>query len=230
MSKKSSSSKAAPPPAAPDPTSEYYREDGVLKSQRVWDPAKKAYSSETFSTPDEQAINKTATAFINQLVGQVPQNFSMSPESLAQYSDAYAAPQRQALNESYNRATGAAQSAASSSGMRNSLGYNRYLANTLERNRAQGLSDIENNRKMMEYQIPSMMLKPYSDAFNLVNAALNGEQAQTMANLEPSFQGSQQASNYALQQHNAQLNNWQLQNAMNKNSGSGFMNMLFGGF
>ena len=96
MSKKSSgsSSKTTTPPAAPDPTSEYYKEDGVLKSQRVWDPSKKAYYNETFSTPDEQAINQTATAFINQLVGQVPQNFNMSPESLAQYSDAYAAPQR----------------------------------------------------------------------------------------------------------------------------------------
>lgn len=155
----------------------------------------------------------------------------MSPESLAQYSDAYAAPQRQALNESYNKALGSAQSAAASSGLRNSLGYNRYLANNLERNRAQGLADIENNRKLMEYQIPSMMLKPYSDAFNLVNAALNGEQAQTMASLEPSFQGSQQASNLALQQYNADLNRWQMMNAQNNNnSGKGFFNLLFGGF
>lgn len=209
-------------PKAPSPQNEYFYEGDELRSQRVYDPARGGYVSKTFMTPNEQGIRDQGTSFVNDMMGKLPGIVDMSPENLAGYREAYAAPQRRALNDSYNQAKGAANTAASGSGMRNSVGFGRYTANELEGNRAEGLADIEANAKQYEMQIPNMMLQPYTNAFNIINAALNGQQATNQANLEPAFQGSQAASNFA-------LNNFQnQQNAFQNQKKPGFFGKILG--
>lgn len=223
----------APPPApkAPDPQSERYYEDGFLRSERIYDPTFQGYNTRSFSTPEERGIQNQATGFINQLVGQVPGVFDLSQDSINQYKEAYAAPQRRALEESYNKATGQANLAAGAAGLKNSVGFEKFRANELERNKAQGLADIAANAELMGYDLPRKMLAPYADAFNLVNAALSGEQANTIANLEPAFQGSQAGSSAALGSHTGNLNAYQLNQQNQRNRGGGFFsNLLFGGF
>ena len=228
-----SKSKNPAPPAAPEtpkPQSEYFYDDGNLRSQRVWDGGRNAYTTKTFSTPDEKNIQDKATGFISGLVDKVPTAFNMSPEQISGYREAYADPQRRALNDSYNQAQGQANLAGSASGMRNSVGFAKYQADQLEKNRAQGLADIESNAKLMEFELPRMALAPYGDAFNLVNAALSGEQARSMSSLEPSFQGSQATSNFLLNAANSNYANQLNQYQLNNQRRGGFFSTLFGGF
>jgi hypothetical protein len=223
-SKKSSSSST---PSTPDPQSEWFFQDGVLQSQRVYDPTKKGYKTEAFSSPDEKAIQDQATGFIKNLVGQVPNAFNMSPESLDSQVAAYTDPQKRALTDSYNQAKGELNNSAGASGMRNSVGFGNYTANQLEKNKAQGMADIEASGQQYRYNLPRMALAPYMDAFNLYNAALEGQQAQQSQGLDVAMQGSNAANNFALQNYQNQLNRYQLNNQ--KKSG-GFLGGLFGGF
>lgn len=222
---KSSSSK---PPEPPKPQNEYFYDDGFLRSSRVYNSGQKGYITNSYSTPEEQAIQNQATGFISDLVGRVPQAFNMTPEGLQAGVDAYTQPQMRALNESYNQASGAAKNAAASSGMTNSVGFNKYFADQIERNRAQGLADIAAGGEQMRYQLPRMALAPFTDAFNLYNAALSGEQAREMSQLEPAFQGSQAANNFALGNYQNQLAYHQARNQ--PTGGGGFFSKLFGGF
>lgn len=225
MSKKKSTPSA---PAAPGPQNEYYYDNGVLQSQRVYDPKLTGYKTESFSSPDELAIQNQATGFIKNLVGDIPNAFNMSPESLDQQVANYTDPQKRALTNSYNEAVGQTGSAANARGMKNSVGFNTYLADKIEKNKAQGLADIEAGGQQLRYQLPSMALAPYADAFNLYNAALQGQQAETSSDLEPSFQGSQATSNFMANNYQNQLNRYQLNNQ--RKASGGFLGGLFGGF
>jgi hypothetical protein len=208
-----------PQPTAPKPSNEYYYQDGNLQSSRVYDKGAKGYNTNSYSTPQEQAIQTNATQFISDLSSRIPQEFAMTPDQLDAGVKAYTDPQVAALNNSYNQASGQAKSAASARGMGNSVGFNNYFANQIEKNRAQGLADIAAGGEQMRYQLPSQRLAPFVDAFNLVNAGLSGQQSQVQANLNPSFQGSQATSNLQAGLYPNQLQAWQLMNQQQPKSG-----------
>lgn len=208
-----------PAPAAPKPTSEYYYDNDRLASSRVYDKKTKAYTTTSYNDPDELNIQQNATKFISDLSSRIPQEFAMTPDQLDAGVKAYTDPQMRALNDSYNKAYGTANTSANAMGTRNSVGFNSYLANQLEKNRAQGAADIAAGGEQLRYQLPSMRLAPFVDAFNLVNAGLSGTQAQTQAQLNPSFQGSQAASNLAAGLYPSQLQAWQLMNQPQQRSG-----------
>lgn len=208
----SRSSRNTAAPQTPSPQNEFFYSGNNLRSQRVYDPNRGGYVSTTFSTPQEQAIENQATGFISDLITRMPQDFNMSPERIDRYREDFAAPQRRALTDAYNDALGQANTTATSRGMRNSVGFNDYLASSLEKNRAQGLADIEANARLMEYELPRRALAPYADAFNLVNAALSGEQGRQFQSMEPAFQGSQAANNFMLSNYQNQMSRWQTQN------------------
>lgn len=229
MSKKKSSTPAAPTP--PKPQNEYYYENGALRSSRIYDKSQKGYINRSFSTPEEQAIENKATGYISDLVNKLPGAVNLSPEAIAQYRDAYANPQINALNDSYNQASGQALSAANARGMRNSVGFGKFTANELEKNRAQGLADIQANAKMMEYDLPNKLLMPYANQFNLINAALQGQQANVAQDLEPSFQGSQATNNFQLQNFANMMAQYNANNQRNQQqSRGGLFSMFTGGY
>jgi hypothetical protein len=214
---------STPTPQAPGMQNEYYYDNGNLQSSRVYDKGKNGYVNTTFADPNEQAIQTQATGFIKDLVSKAPQAFNMSPEGLQKGVDAYTQPQIAALNNSYNQAAGAAQNTGVASGTNNSVGFNRYFADQIEKNRAQGMADIQAGGGQLRYQLPSMALQPYSDAFNLYNAALNGQQAQTGQNLNAALQGNQLSNNSA-------YNNFQSQLASLQNQGQGKQSHNFFGW
>lgn len=230
MSKNKGSSDRSKPPPAPQPENEFYYVDGNLESSRTkgtTPDGQSGWMTNVYRTPQEKSIESQSLQFISDLVPQAAEAFNMSPEGIQQYKDAYTQPQVRALNEGYNQALGAATNAASSSGTRNSVGFEKYRANEIERNRAQGLADIEANAKMMEYQLPAMRLAPFVDAFNLYNAALSGEQANQMSTAGVAQQGSQMANNFALQNYGNQLSAWNARQNQPKSSG-GFFSQLLG--
>jgi hypothetical protein len=195
---KGGGSNSSSAPSAPKPQNEYYYENGMLRSQRVYDEGQGGYVNNAYQTPEEQAIYNNATKFGSNISGQMAGAFNMTPEEIGQYRDAYTQPQERALTDSYNSAVGAANNAAAGSGMSNSAGFSKFFAKEIERNKAQGLADIAANGKLMEYQIPSLRLQPFMDAYNLASGMMSGGQQQLQTVMNPAFQGSQAASNFAL--------------------------------
>lgn len=206
-----------PQPKAPSPQNEYYYQGSNLTSQRIYDPSKKGYVTTSFEDPNQQAIQKQSTAAINDLITKSQSAANPSPEAIAQYGDAYAAPQIAALNTSYNQAKGSTDMAAHGSGMANSVGFSNYMANQIEKNRAQGLADIQSNKYQQELDLPNKMLMPYANQLNMLNSAISGTQSSVAQNLEPAFQGSQAGSNAANQSFQNQANslNQGYQNQLN---------------
>jgi len=219
MSKGNSGNSSGQAPASAKPQNEYNYENGFLRSQRVYDPKMKGYVDNSFSKPNEQGIENQATDYMGTLVNQLPNAVNLSPEAIQGYKDAYTQPQIAALNDSYNQATGQAQSAASARGLTNSVGFGNYTANQLEKNRAQGLADIQANAQMMAYDLPNKILSPYVNQFNLYNAALQGQQASMAQDMDPSFQGSQAGTNAALELQKQALARWQAQQPQSSRGG-----------
>ncbi len=222
-SKKKSSSSA---PATPQPSNEYYYNDGVLQSQRVFDQGLNGYKTETYSTPDEQYLQNQGTAFLKQTLDGANKAFNMSDAQKQSYVDAYKAPQIAALNDSYNNALGSAVRSANASGMNNSIGFEKYRANQIEKNKAQGLADIENNAHLYGLDLPNRILTPYVTAFNLYNAGVSGEQANQAQNAEIAYNGANALNQFNLGNYGNQLNQYQLNK---QNNSGGFFSKLFGG-
>ena len=241
MGKKKSSggggSSSSSVPAPPPPATEYFYDDGFLRGQRLYQTNNGApvFFNSTFSTPDEQAIEQKSTQLLRGLVDRGA-DVDFSPQGMAAYRETIAAPQRAALNESYNLAKGAATNNAVTSGTRDSVGFNRYLASEIERNRAQGLADIENNAVTQQYNLPRLQLQGLSDAFNLFNAAKEGEQATSSNSLNAVMQGNQLSNSTLNNIYQSQLQQRQLQanleaqrRAQSSSGGNFFSRLLFGG-
>lgn len=219
-----SSNSNSSPPKPPESTNEYYYVDGTLQSSRT-KVGKNHWATNVYRTPEEQAIENQSLKFISDLVPQAQQAFDVSPEGIQAYKDAYTQPQIRALNQSYDQALGAATNSASSAGLRNSVGFENYRANQLDKNRAEGLADIAANAELMGYELPRQRLAPFADAFNLYNAALSGEQANQMATANPVMQGQSQSNAFNLGNYANMMNFYNAQNQP-KQSGGGFLNFL----
>lgn len=232
MSKKKSSKSSTPAvPAPPPPQNENYYENGFLRSSNIYDKASNTYNTNNYSTEAEQGIEKQATDYIGNMVNTLPGKMDLSPENIQQYKDAYSAPQIAALNQSYNEASGRANQMATKNGMRNSVGFGNYTANQLEKNRAQGLADIQANATMQGYDLPNKILSPYVNQFNLINAALNGEQASMNQDLQPAIQGSAMANNASSQNFANQMMAYNAQMAAKQQQQrGGLFSMFTGGY
>jgi hypothetical protein len=223
-----SAPKATPPPPAPTPTSQYNYQDGKLISENIYNKGANSFTNKTYSSPDQQNIERTATGYISNLVNTLPNSVNLSQDALNQYGDAFAAPQIQALDQSYNRAKGQAQQAATAHGMGNSVGFARYGANELEKNRAQGLADIQANKQKYQLDIPNQLLMPYANQFNLINAALQGQQSTIQQNQQAAMQGSATGNNITNSNYQNQLAYNQALNAQNQGRG-GLFSFFSGG-
>lgn len=210
MSKnKGGGSKAPAPPAPPVQENEYFYVGDQLQSQRTkgtGPDGQAGWVTRVNQTPEERAIEQQSTQFISDLIPQAQKAFDMSPEGQAKLRSSYVDPQMRALNSSYNDALGAATNAASSSGMRNSIGFLNYKMGKLDRQKAEGAADIEANAELMMPELQRGRLAPFADAFNLYNAALSGEQANQMSNVNPAMQGQAQSNAFNMGNYANQLN------------------------
>ena len=232
-SNQSAQSIVAATPTPPPPASEYYYENGTLKGKRLYgtDNGLPLFRNEIYTTPDEQAIDTQSTSLLRGLMGNVGSAFNLSPASIDAYKTAYKTPQITAVNDAYNQAKGQALNSANAAGTLGSVGFNDYMANQLEKNRANSLANIESQAEMLGYDLPRRVLAPYQDAFNLYSAASQGQQATAAQQLEPVLNGNQ-ISNNTLQGaygNLLQLKQLQAQYAPEKYTNNGFFSRLFGG-
>lgn len=192
------------PQIAKSPPEQYYYQNGQLQSSVTRNTRGTQYSINQYQTPAEQNIQKSATGFISNLVPQLNKQFGNMPQAQDQFRQNFASPQIAALNTSYDQALGRATNDANGAGTLNSVGFHNFDNNQIEKNRAQGLSDIQANASNASYDLPGKMIAPYADLFNIYNGALNGQQSQSFNTLQPVQQQSQQGA----QLYNAAANRY----------------------
>lgn len=181
----------APTPTPPTPTSSTYYQNGVEQASSLYDKNTNTYTNNSYTTPQQQNIQNTANNDLSNLVNGVSSAVNLSPDSIQKYENAYAEPQINAANLSYNQAKGQAQQQASSQGLSNSVGFGQYTANQLDKNQAQTLADIQANAYTQGLNLPNQMLAPYISEANLYSGLSSGQQAQMASTLQPAQQGVQ---------------------------------------
>ncbi len=205
---------------------EYMVRDGKRLASRVWDPQLNAYTSQINTSPWEQQTRNLSEQGIANIAGRIGQ--INDPARIQSYVNAYKAPQVQALNDSYDQARGNLVNNATAMGMSNSAGFGGFLANQIEKNRAQGMADIENNAKLFELDAPNKMLAPEMNLYNLYNSALTGANANALDFYEPALQGSTSATSSRMNAAQLAQSRAMNQAQLKQSSGGGFFSRLLG--
>jgi len=190
------------PPAAPPVASEYQYENGRLVGNRVYDPATGAFSTSTFTTPEQQALQANAQSGLAGLLPQISQ-VVQSPETAQAQIGRFAAPQLRALNEAYDQSYTNANENAVASGLKNSVGFGRYITQNLDRNRALDAADIQSNAQ-------SQYLGQLSGLASLFGDTLSGERGYTSNYFGGLLSGSQAGNNAVNQNYQSRLQQFQL--------------------
>jgi hypothetical protein len=190
--------KIPPPTPLPPPQNEYFYNGNQLAAQRVFNPASNGYESRTFLTPEQQAFQDQANqglARVNSQMGLI----DTSAAGIDRYKQSLIAPQMQALENSYRRDLGDARGSANASGMMNSIGFEAYKANQLDRNKGELAANIANNAEMNKQDYVRKQFAPLMELANYYQGGLGNQQAQQMNYYSPTLQGSEAANNYNLQ-------------------------------
>lgn len=223
MGSKKSSSPA--PPATPQQKDEYTYLNGRLVSSRTMDKSKNAFVDNTYLTPEEQSAYDQGVKGYADLLGKVPGAIATTDEERLKFADELYQPQARRLTDSFNRTLGEATGAAGSRGVLKSLGFADYATKQLDKNYQQGLSDLYNQATLQSYQLPQLKLDPIISGLSVYDTSINSPTQRALSLLDPSFQGSQAATNAALQQFNAEQQRYAM---MNQNKSKGFFGSLFG--
>jgi len=204
-------------PSAPSatPQNSYNYLNGNLTSSAVYNPSKNGYVTNAYMSPGQQDIQSLGETGIKSSLRNMQSAVAgLNGGQIKQYTDAYMQPQITALNNAYNDAYGTATNLAGANGTLGSVGFDRYLGNNIERNRAQGLADIQANGVLAGYQLPSLVMAPYEQQQQMYQSALQGANGTIQQQQQPSFTGlqaGQNASQLALNNYQNQLMQFQLQ-------------------
>lgn len=201
------------PQAAVRPLNAYTYQNGALTASMTYNPKLGGYQFQNYLSPQQKAIYDNSEYGINNtLTGMSQALGNLSPATINQYEQEYMTPQVNQLNRSYNDAYGAAADAAGANGTLGSVGFDRYLGNNLEYNRAQSLANIQANAAIAGYNLPNLVMLPYVNELNTYQNALNNDQSNFSANQQPLQFGAQSANNFNLQNYPNLLNQYYTQN------------------
>jgi hypothetical protein len=201
----------APPPQAPKPENQFFMKNGQLQSSTVkYDAAKSptgqaGWVTNVAQTPQEKAIETQSNQFISDLIPKVN---GVMGQDLSTYKQNFMAPQLAALDEGYNKSLGRARDVAGARGTSVSTGFEKYRADNIDRNRAQGRADIAANAELSAPDYMRSLLAPYADMMNMYSAALGGQQAQTFNSADASLRGSQLGNSINSNAYGNQLNQY----------------------
>lgn len=220
-------------PEPPQPQNDYVYQNGAMLSSRIYDPSIGGYKTNLYSNAQDQEIeNLSRVGLTNAL--NAARNMKWDSQSLQPYVQSFVDPQKRALNESYNQAVGGLTNSASAAGMQDGVGFQNYKVNQIERNRAQGLADIEAAGKQYELNLPSQLMAPYLNQANLFSSALGNQQAFNSSNMEAAMQGANSSNQFFLNRYGNDLNRQQIQfqqqMASRQQRRPSFFGKLLGGF
>jgi hypothetical protein len=180
---------APTPQPVQDPTSEILRYDGKTQVQRIYNPNTRTFNTDVTSDPQDLQMQGTARQGLLNAVN-LAGKFDTSPQGLAQYQEALAAPQRRAVESAYNRAEGNAMLDASAGGMSQSGGFANYFAKQLAGQRAKDLADVESTAFLNRGQAMSADMAPNTDLANFYQAIAQQQQAQMQNNNAQNIAGA----------------------------------------
>ena len=177
--------------------------NGRQVSSRKYTPYQGWKSS--IDLPDyEQRSLVGAGRSIQQLYPQIQNALALNPNEQNRFTESLYQPQRQKLMDEYRNVLGETVGNANSSGMLDSIGFQNYRTNQLDKNLTQGLSDLYNQSYLQSFNLPQLKLAPMEQALNMYKGIQGDITNRAMQTLEPSFQGSQAGTNWASTRYNAE--------------------------
>ena len=158
--------KKAPP--VPTPPNSYTYQDGVLTGQNVYDAGRKAYFNSTFSSPSQKAFQDMGNQQIPQLLGKIQQAYNPSEAESQQYFNDYVDPQLKDINKSFDQQTASANQGAIASGIGNSAGFSRFMANDIKGERAKQTAEANRLGRLAQFDLGALRAKQYLPLLNLL--------------------------------------------------------------
>lgn len=149
----------------------------------------------------ERRIYNQGLKGYNKMLGQVDNAMAVTPEERQRFVDELYNPNAAKLKDEYRSTLGDAMGAANSAGVMNSIGFENYRANQLDKNLMQGLSDLYSQANLQAYELPNLKLAPIANAMSLYDASAEGPFNRTMRMFEPSFQGFTTGNNLGMQRY-----------------------------
>ncbi len=197
------SRKKAPP--VPTLQSSYTYQDGVLTGQNVYDAGRQAYINSTFSSPSQKAFQDAGNQQIPQLLGKIQQAYNPSEAEKQQYFNDYVDPQLRDINKSFDEQTASANQGAIASGIGNSAGFSRFMANDIMGERAKQTADVNRQGRLAQFDLGALRAKQYMPLLDLLTGRQDTglQQANQLGQLNAGYSGN--LNNVLNSQYQAQL-------------------------
>lgn len=188
--------------------------NGVKKGWSGYDSVTNQFAQGIQQSDEEkkqQLLNNQL--LINSLGGanNVIQNLNDPKQREQDYLDLYN-PAKSEVERAYNRDTGSAINNAATRGTLNSIGFQNYRTNELDRNYADTLGNLSSNARIQSLQIPGIRLAPYTDAAAMAQSGLDAQTQRELSLLDPSFRGQFMGANTLSQNFLDRLNALKMQN------------------
>jgi hypothetical protein len=179
-------------PPAPTPQSSYTYQDGVLTGQNVFDAGRQAYINSTFSSPAQKAFQDMGNQQMPQLLGKLQQAYNPSEAEQQQYFNDYVDPQLRDINKSFDQQTASANQGAIASGIGNSAGFSRFLANDVMGERAKQTADVNRQGRLAQYDLGALRARQYMPLLDLLTGRQDTglQQANQMGQLNAGYGGN----------------------------------------
>lgn len=154
------------------------------------------YSTKVSFSPDQQRTWDTSNKGIADLLSGVSGIVSTDPAKREAYRDQLYQPLADEIKTNFGTARDRAYSRFASIGGLNSLGFNRYNNNMIDKNENKALSQAFNSSDLQSYSLPSLLLSPIQQALGLYSGAQGQLYNQAMGAVTPAMQGQQASNQY----------------------------------
>lgn len=157
---------------------------------------KNGYSTTVNFNPDQQRTWDTSNKGIADLLAGISGVVSTDPAKRESFRSQLYEPLAEDIRGNFDTARDKAYARFSNLGGLNSLGFNRYNNNIIDKNENKALSQAFNSADLQSYQLPSMLLSPIQQALSLYSGAQGQLYNQAMGATGPAMQGQQLSNQY----------------------------------
>lgn len=172
-------------------TSGQFFSNGRLVSSSLYDPKTRQYTNTVNQNPEDLALQNQSRLGVLQLVPKINQVLDTSPEAKAAYADEFYKPALRAIQLQAQEGTDQANTRFSQTGMGNSVGYGRYVADRIADKAMGQAADAKSNSIIQGEQLQGIRLAPLIQAFQAYQNADNNIYNRQFSDLAPAFQAQQ---------------------------------------
>ncbi len=161
---------------------------------------KRNFSTTVNPNSQDYQTYTAAGSGLTGLLGKLSTAMDVSPEARDKYTQDLFNPVAGQINSEYDRQVDQSVNRFGAMGGLNSLGFNRFVTDRIEKNRARALSDAMSGASVAAYDLPGKITQPIINAIGVNDAVQGNAFNRVMAAVNPAFQGYQVVQNNALQQ------------------------------